>query len=174
MVVVVVQSMCRTVSPTHYYHLYLGGYYRPPEYKLQDFLFALDHDLVNCKKVDTFILGDFNVNMCEQNNECTMYNVIYRSTGFKILNALPIRINNTIDHVMTNTTQKNTIKCNIENTLILTTIYHSSYGEKPQNNQECIVINYIKVANLLKTKLGNLTVENKDTDPNKHLEYILG
>ncbi|KAJ8893438.1 hypothetical protein PR048_006036 [Dryococelus australis] len=31
---------------------------------------------------------------------------------------------------------------------------------------------YIKVANLLKTKLCNLTVENKDTNPNKHLEYI--
>ncbi|KAJ8894352.1 hypothetical protein PR048_006981 [Dryococelus australis] len=59
--------------------LYLGGYYRLPQYKLQNFLFALDHDLVNCKKVDTFILGDFNINMCEQNNEFTVYKVIYRS-----------------------------------------------------------------------------------------------
>ncbi|KAJ8894351.1 hypothetical protein PR048_006980 [Dryococelus australis] len=68
---------------------------------------------------------------------------------------------------MTNTTHKNTIICNIENILsdnceVLTTICRRSY--------ECIVINYIKVANLLKTKLGNLTVENKDTNPNKHMK----
>ncbi|KAJ8891150.1 hypothetical protein PR048_010664 [Dryococelus australis] len=111
----------------------IGGYYRPPQYKLQDFLFALDHDLANCKKVDTFILGDFNISMCEQNNECTN-----------------------------------------DRCAVLTTICHSSYGEKPQKNQECIVINDIKVANVLKIKLGNLTVENKDTNSNKHLEYILG
>ncbi|KAJ8876114.1 hypothetical protein PR048_024023 [Dryococelus australis] len=116
-----------------------------PQCKLYDFLFPLDHDLANCKKIDTFILSVFTVNMCEQNSECTLYKVIYRSNGFNILNTLPTRINNTIDHVMTNTTQKNTIICNIENTLsdhyaVLTTICHSSY----------------------------------DTNTNKRLEYILG
>ncbi|KAJ8868887.1 hypothetical protein PR048_030428 [Dryococelus australis] len=130
---------------------YLGRYYRPPQFKQ----FALDHDLANSNKVDTFILGDFDINMWEQNNECTMYKVIYRSNGFNILNTLPTRINNSIYHVMNNTTKKNTIICNIENTMM----------KNLETNKECIAINYIKVANLLKTILCNLTVHNKDATP---------
>lgn len=159
--------------------LHIGGYYKPPSYKLKDFLTVLDNDFVKCNNVPAVVLGDFNINECQDNNEYSLYRITYMSHGFNILNAMPTRINNTIDHVLTNISQKRFTVYNIGNTLsdhsaILTTMCDNALINKPRIDRERTVINYAKLPEIFKHKICNLQVDlDENRDVNSNLEKIL-
>lgn len=86
----------------------IGGYYRPPQFHVQDFLKALDTDLNKFGCNNAIIAGDFNININEQSCVSTLYRITCNGNGFSILNSIPTRTTDTsstiIDHVVSNLT----------------------------------------------------------------------
>lgn len=164
-----------------YKKLYIGGYYKPPQCKVQDFLAFLDNDLTNCKEVTTFVMGDFNINVNDQSRDSTMYNVVYMSNGFHVLNTQPTRMNNNIDHILTNAIKETSSIFTIENSLsdhcgVLAMLRHPYKINSNKVNQIGVpVINYPKVVQLLEHKLrsSNSAINIVGVDPNTSLESII-
>lgn len=86
--------------------VFVGGYYRPPNFNLQDFLAILDNDLGSSNNCPTIVSGDFNINTNTQSSASTLYNTVCSCNSFKILNTVSTRVTDTaastIDHFISN------------------------------------------------------------------------
>ena len=92
----------------------VGMVYRPPNASLNDFLESMEEvlNLVSNLKVKCYIMGDFNINLLNMNNNVINYVTLLQSYNFFQTIIKPTRVTDTsatlIDHFWTNDTENYT------------------------------------------------------------------
>lgn len=80
--------------------------YRPPDYKMNDFLQQYENFLESVSGSKNIVIGDFNLDLLKNTDATLRYREIYRTYDYHILNeTMPTRMSNNpslIDHVASN------------------------------------------------------------------------
>lgn len=96
------------ISITHPVECVIGMVYRPPNASLNDFLESMEEvlNLVSNSTVKCYIMGDFNINLLNMNNNVINYTTLFQSYNFFQTVTKPTRVTDTsatlIDHFWTN------------------------------------------------------------------------
>ncbi|CRL03416.1 CLUMA_CG016633, isoform A [Clunio marinus] len=104
---------------------YLGGFYKPPDAKVENFLVKLD---IILEKFDNlFCCGDFNINLFSGDNKVKKYIDTTEANGFRFLNSRSLDMftrhdqlhgtKSCIDHIFTDIFQKYKFNIAVENIL---------------------------------------------------------